>query len=324
MVCPRIRPLSSCSFPSMRPNTCSILAMCCDLSSLEMSPLRSLPHLPIQFAILKSRYPAWSLGSRGAESRSESTWRVRLAPHPHPIKRRFLYGNTRPGSTTTPRLGDLRPGMCSWTRSHLVWRVRPPPSRFGGSRSAGSPNTDSGPAARSRTPRSTSSRAPSTRDILAWPLSPRGRRICAAIVRRRLAALLALSPVVPINTAPSTETFPRPHAIRDTFETPLRCPSHARSISQRLRRVATSRCTSAAAPAHAASSPSRALGALRWSAGGCCPSRSIRCISRYVQRLLDRWFAGTSSVMGYSSSHFGLRGHRGLRLRSATSLEAVR
>ena len=104
-----------------------------------MSPLRSLPHLPIQFAILKSRYPAWSLGSRGAESRSESTWRVRLAPHSHPIKRRFLYGNTRPGSTTTPRLGDLRPGMCSWTRSHLVWRVRPPPSRFGGSRSAGSP-----------------------------------------------------------------------------------------------------------------------------------------------------------------------------------------
>ena len=104
-----------------------------------MSPLRSLPHLPIQFAILKSRYPAWSLGSRGAESRSESTWRVRLAPHPHPIKRRFLYGTTRPGSTTTPRLGDLRPGICSWTRSHLVWRVRPPPSRFGGSRSAGSP-----------------------------------------------------------------------------------------------------------------------------------------------------------------------------------------
>ena len=112
---------------------------CCDLSSLEMSPLRSLPHLPIQFAILKSRYPAWSLGSRGAESRSESTWRVRLAPHPHPIKRRFLYGNTRPGSTTTPRLGDLRPGMCSWTRSHLVWRVRPSPSHFSGSRSAGSP-----------------------------------------------------------------------------------------------------------------------------------------------------------------------------------------
>ena len=112
---------------------------CCDLSSLEMSPLRSLPHLPIQFAILKSRYPAWSLGSRGAESRSESTWRVRLAPHPHPIMRRFLYGTTRPGSTTTPRLGDLRPGICSWTRSHLVWRVRPPPSRLGGSRSAGSP-----------------------------------------------------------------------------------------------------------------------------------------------------------------------------------------
>ena len=104
-----------------------------------MSPLRSLPHLPIQFAILKSRYPAWSLGSRGAESRSESTWWVRLAPHPHPIMRRFLYGTTRPGSTTTPRLGDLRPGICSWTRSHLVWRVRPPPSRFGGSRSAGSP-----------------------------------------------------------------------------------------------------------------------------------------------------------------------------------------
>ena len=104
-----------------------------------MSPLRSLPHLPIQFAILKSRYPAWSLGSRGAESRSESTWRVRLAPHPHPIMRRFLYGTTRPGSTTTPRLGDLRPGICSWTRSHLVWRVIPPPSRFGGSRSAGSP-----------------------------------------------------------------------------------------------------------------------------------------------------------------------------------------
>ena len=104
-----------------------------------MSPLRSLPHLPIQFVILKSRYPAWSLGSRGAESLSESTWRVRLAPHSHPIKRSFLYGNTRPGSTTTPRLSDLRPGICSWTRSHLVWRVRPPPSRFGGSRSAGSP-----------------------------------------------------------------------------------------------------------------------------------------------------------------------------------------
>ena len=289
-----------------------------------MSPLRSLPHLPIQFAILKSRYPAWSLGSRGAESRSESTWRVRLAPHPHPIKRRFLYGNTRPGSTTTPRLGDLRPGMCSWTRSHLVWRVRPPPSRFGGSRSAGSPKH----GLWSRGPISNTSSG-----VLPCPQHsgyPRGASLTSGTSYMRCyraPAARSAARALPSRThqhGSLDRDVPRPRAIRDTFETPLRCPSHARSTSRRLRRVATSRCTSAAAPARAASSPLRALGALRWSARGCCPSRSIRRISRYVQRLLDRGFAETSSVMGYSSSHFGLRGHRGLRLRSATSLEAVR
>ena len=289
-----------------------------------MSPLRSLPHLPIQFAILKSRYPAWSLGSRGAESLSESIWRVRLAPHPHPIMRRFLYGTTRPGSTTTPRLGDLRPGICSWTRSHLVWRVRPPPSRFGGSRSAGSPKH----GLWSRGPISNTSLG-----VLSCPQHsgyPRGASLTSGTSYMRCYRASATrgddgvrTSALPQHGSPPP-TLSGARAARDTFESPLRSSSHAHSILVGRRRGAISRCTSAAASALAAHPPrSHHLSDIEATVDY-DPSVCIEDPSRYVQRLLDGWLVETSSVMGRSTSHFGLRGHRDLRSRSATSLVAVR
>ena len=145
--------------------------------------------------------------------------------------RRFLYGTTRPGSTTTPRLGDLRPGICSWTRSHLVWRVRPPPSRFGGSRSAGSPKH----GLWSRGPISNTSL-----DVLPCPQHsgyPRGASLTSGTSYMRCYRAPATRGGGGVRTSALPQHgFPPPtllgaRAARNTFESPLRSSSHAHSYS---------------------------------------------------------------------------------------------